>query len=737
MTACTSDSLVSITELVSSHLHPSHASAHREGVCDVVPSEILVALVEPKRGVLQGTNRYFQQFMGIVVEDVPSGQVALSDLELLSKASLNELQTLLRAQMLHDLLVQRYHFKAPLRSLNQPVLVKIDSPLYSSSHHIQFCLRPYGLQIDKDMSHPCPLDALKLDTLTIDEQRALANDPKWLSQLSQQVDVMDYVQEGCLVLEGVDVTTQESIRSIAQLLVNRHSIRNSQTFKQLNHQMCRLFRAENTIIAGIEEDTVRIFSGSISEEIDAIESSLDSLKGQPIVKAIETDQVVTVPDITQLPPAAGSDRMIAMGTRSALLMPLIAEVYIAGQLVRNPIGTVVVLSNELHHFDGVDCQHAEQLVPSFTLALTQAMRQVQQRQFTNNIHAAVEWRFAQEAERRSWGLPPQSIVFPNVYPLYGASDIRGSSHERNRCIQADLLAQFELAIAIVDAAYDAEGHALCLQMQLDLKERVEALLQGITVDMEVTAVQYLQDVVEANFDYFLRCSDVTRDAVAAYKSACNDKLGTVHDARDRYDTLLGQFNAQLRQVWDNWQEHMQSIIPHYCDVETTDGIDHMIYAGASINANFSPFHLKSLRYEQLRGICHCARRAYSIQATFDTALEMTHLVLVQDLTVDIFHDERTDRPFEVRGTRDTRYEIVKKRIDKAVDQDTRERITQPGQLTVVYSTGSERQQYEEYLRYLMREGWVAETIETGGVEPLQGVTGLKYLRVQILPEGDC
>ncbi|MGB3615577.1 MAG: hypothetical protein WBA10_17415, partial [Elainellaceae cyanobacterium] len=435
-----------------------------------------------------------------------------------------------------------------------------------------------------------------------------------------------------------------------------------------------------------------------------------------------------------LPAVGGSDRMIAMGTRSALLMPLIAEVYIAGQLVRNPIGTVVVLSNELHHFDSVDCQHAEQLVPSFTLALTHAMRQVQQRQFANNIHTAVEWRFAQEAERRSWGLPPQSIVFPNVYPLYGVSDIRGSSHERNRAIQTDLLAQFELAIAIVDAAYEAEGHALCLQMQLDLKEKVAALLEGVTVDMEVTAVQYLKDVVEVNFDYLTQCGDTAQDAVLAYQSACNVELGTIHNARDRYDALLNQFNTQLRQAWDDWQENMQAIIPHYCDVETTDGIDHMIYAGASINASFSPFHLKSLRYEQLRGICHCARRAYDIQTKFDAALEMTHLVLVQDLTVDIFHDERTDRPFEVRGTRDTRYEIVKKRIDKAVDQETSERITQPGQLTVVYSTSSERQQYEEYLRYLMREGWVTDKVETGGVEPLQGVTGLKYLRVQILPD---
>ena len=730
MTTCTSNT-VPADNLGLAHAVGSQA-ADGDSPFAGIPNEFLTAALEPKTGVFTAMNPRFREIMG-VADAEPLASIALSDLTRLSKAGLTEMRRQLKGQLLRSLLLQRYRFQVPLRSLEQPVIIAVENPLRSETCYIEFRLHGQ-LTVDTDLSRPCPLDTLKLNAITSERQRALANDPRWLKRLSRQVEAADYVTGGSIVLQGIDITTRERIRRIIELLNNRDSIRNSATFEQLNGQMCQLFRAENTIIAGIEGDTVRIFRGSISKEVDAIESSLAELKGQPIVTAIETDQVVAVPDITQLPPTLGSRQMIAMGTRSALLMPLIADVTVAGQRVRNPIGTVVVLSNESHHFDGVDCHYAEQLLPTFTLALTHAMRQVQQRQFTSNIHAAVEWRFAQEAERRSWGLPPQSIMFADVYPLYGVSDIRGSSHERNCAIQADLLAQFKLAIAIVDAAYDASGHALCHQMQLDLQEKMGELRQGVTVDMEVTAVQYLQDVVEANFNYFVQCSDKTREAVATYQAACSEELGTIHDARDRYDALLHQFNTQLRQVWDNWQIHMQAIIPHYCDVEITDGIDHMIYAGASINAKFSPFHLKSLRYEQLRGICQCARRAYQIQSEFDTALEMTHLVLVQDLTVDIFHDERTDRPFEVRGTRDTRYEIVKKRIDKAVDYETRDRITQPGELTIVYSTGNERQQYEEYLRYLKREGWVNDATESGTVEPLQGVTGLKYMRVPILPD---
>ncbi|MBD2019601.1 GAF domain-containing protein, partial [Leptolyngbya sp. FACHB-36] len=86
--------------------------------------------------------------------------------------------------------------------------------------------------------------------------------------------------------------------------------------------------------------------------------------------------------------------------------------------------------------------------------------------------------------------------------------------------------------------------------------------------------------------------------------------------------------------------------------------------------------------------------------------------------------------------RDMRYEIVKKRIDKALDDQTKARITQPGMLTLVYSTEEEWAEYEAYFRYLAREGWVDTSIERGKVQPLQGVNGLKYARVRVLPQAE-
>jgi hypothetical protein len=392
------------------------------------------------------------------------------------------------------------------------------------------------------------------------------------------------------------------------------------------------------------------------------------------------------------------------------------------------VGLVGLASSKPYAFDQADCSRATTLIP----ALTAAMRHSVQDRFTN-IHPSVRWRFEQEAERLSLGLPPAPVVFESVYPLYGISDIRGSSDERNRAIQKDLLSQFCLALAVVEAAGEAVSNALVGQLALDLADHITALEDGVTVDSEVTLLRYLQGEVELHFEYFAQHSAEAETAIARYKATIDPDHACVYTARAVYDQTIGHINGLLRDTWNHWQQSMQAITAHYCDLEATDGIDHMIYAGKAIDTSFTEFQLKSLRYEQLRAVCDCARKGFALKATYDTDMTITHLVLVQAFTVDIVHDETTEHLFDVRGTRDTRYEIVKKRIDKACDAETGGRITQPGMLTVVYSTSEEWQEYERYLRYLHREGIVDSVVEQGTVEPLQGVNGLKFARVQVKP----
>ncbi|MEM1425589.1 MAG: GAF domain-containing protein, partial [Cyanobacteria bacterium P01_H01_bin.130] len=427
-----------------------------------------------------------------------------------------------------------------------------------------------------------------------------------------------------------------------------------------------------------------------------------------------------------------------LGMRSVLLIPLRLEMMATQELPQGARsrecfsgGVVGLASSHPNHFDRLDRDRAYQLSPT----LTAALRESAQARFSH-IHPAVKWRFAQEAERRSWGLKPEPLVFEDVYPLYGISDLRGSSLGRDLAIQTDLLTQFRLAIATLDAACGVQDWPLLTQLRQDMNAYLATIETGVTVEAEVTGVQFLQRNFEVHLDYLSQLDGPVATAVMAYREAWDAERQSVYRAQGKYDATIGSINRTLRKTWDRWQGRMQAIAPHYCDVDATDGLDHMIYTGASIAPGMTPFHLQNLRYEQLRAMCACARTGFRIEKHYDNQWQLTHLILTQGTPVDIVHDETTEKLFNVRGTRDTRYEIVKKRIDKARDAETGERITQPGQLTIVYATDDEVSEYQEYLRYLTREGLIAPEREHGEIESLQGANGLRYVRVRVLPKDD-
>jgi uncharacterized HAD superfamily protein len=100
------------------------------------------------------------------------------------------------------------------------------------------------------------------------------------------------------------------------------------------------------------------------------------------------------------------------------------------------------------------------------------------------------------------------------------------------------------------------------------------------------------------------------------------------------------------------------------------------------------------------------------------------------LTIRFRMDEKL---FDVDGAYNARYEVIKKRIDKAFVKNSEERITQADKVTIVYSQTSEKLEYMKYLKYLIAKGILEEEIELLDVEDLQGVSGLKALRVTVKP----
>ena len=141
--------------------------------------------------------------------------------------------------------------------------------------------------------------------------------------------------------------------------------------------------------------------------------------------------------------------------------------------------------------------------------------------------------------------------------------------------------------------------------------------------------------------------------------------------RKIFEDSVTRMNETISSYLELEEQAAQSIFPHYFEKQKTDGVDHQIYVGGSLveDGGFDPLYLKSLRLWQLMVVCGVAARADRLSAELPLPLQATHLVLVQHapLSIRFRFDEKR---FDVDGAYDIRYEIVKKRIDKAVIRGT-------------------------------------------------------------------
>jgi hypothetical protein len=111
-------------------------------------------------------------------------------------------------------------------------------------------------------------------------------------------------------------------------------------------------------------------------------------------------------------------------------------------------------------------------------------------------------------------------------------------------------------------------------------------------------------------------------------------------------------------------------------------------------------------------------------------LQTTQLIFVHSAPIDISF-RKDERRFDVEGGYNIRYQVVKKRIDKVHVLDTNERLTQPGTVSIIYFDEKEAEEYAGYIKYLQETGSLKDTIEYLELEELQGVSGLRALRVKV------
>jgi len=206
----------------------------------------------------------------------------------------------------------------------------------------------------------------------------------------------------------------------------------------------------------------------------------------------------------------------------------------------------------------------------------------------------------------------------------------------------------------------------------------------------------------------------------------------VYRRRKAFEESLTLLTDTVAGYLDLEEQAAQAMFPHYFERQKTDGVDYTMYVGASLleDGRFEPLYLRNLRLWQLMVACGAALRSEQLKSRLAVPLEATNLVLLQNASLAIrfrFDEKR----FDVDGAYNARYEIIKKRIDKAVIRGTTERLTQPGKIAIVYSQPSEATECRGYIEYLRRLGYLTPEVEDLELEELQGAHGLQALRVSV------
>jgi hypothetical protein len=419
---------------------------------------------------------------------------------------------------------------------------------------------------------------------------------------------------------------------------------------------------------------------------------------------------------------------------------LIAPLHYGGKA----IGTFWVKSNRPNDLGAVDIEKMRHIVPLFSMALKRGLEDMNNevqsviKEKCTAVHPSVEWRFRNAAmdhmERLRQGNPSEMepIVFKDVIPIFGQSDIRGSSEARVQSIQADLTEQLTLAATIMRRAAEVKSWPLIDEFSYRIDKRISGIKTGLSTEAESSVAAFLQQEVEPCFTELRTIGPGVSHAIDGYKQAIDPVMGVVYRKRKAFEESVSKLNEQLSGYIDEAQIEAQKVFPHYFEKHQTDGIDYVIYLGASMHpqGKHNPFFQKNLALWQFKVACGLAKHTRKIQPELKIPLDTCHLILINytPLAIRFRYDEKR---FDVDGAYDVRQEIIKSRLDKAMVKGGRERLTQPDKIAVVYAHPKEGREIHRHIDYLQDREHLLRDLENLDLEDLPGVRGLKALRISV------
>lgn len=564
-----------------------------------------------------------------------------------------------------------------------------------------------------------------------------------IEQLKTKLPLEDFVFEGFGVISIKDVTQEAALNEMKNIGL-KHDATDVQTYKSLEESI--------KVLLGIRDITVNIFpllqvnnSYVISEEynrktmliIPSEGNKQYGVFGEGWKKFEQNPSTILVPNLLDLD---SSNNIVFEGLlekqfKGYLMVPIQNQ----GKL----IGILEVASSLPNQLGAEEMNKINLALPILEQAINyynenfeNKIEQLIKEKFTS-LQPAVEWKFNEVAwdylkNKDSKNKQIGNIIFKEVYPLYGAIDIRNSSIERNKA----LLRDFETQLHIIDATLQhiQQERDLPIIEELAFKNQqfLKLIQDGISPDDEIQLNYFFSEEIEPIFKHLLDLNGRDHTALSYYFVVTEHNFGQVYEFRKAFEDSLNTINTTVSNYLEEEKEKIQQAYPNYFEKYKTDGVEYNIYVGQSICPNqvYNPIYLRNLRLWQLTSMAEITQITRILLGSLPIALETTQLILVHSNSIDISF-RKDERRFDTEGAYNLRYEIMKKRIDKALIKGTGERLTQPGKIAIVYGNVKDLDDYLGYIEFLHSKGLVNQEIEYLELEEMQGVYGLKAIRITV------
>lgn len=551
---------------------------------------------------------------------------------------------------------------------------------------------------------------------------------------------------GFIIGNLLDITDEEVLSRIKHNLLKRDAILDGENIEALQTLLRTYFRIPELRLGIRAIDYPGEFAVAHQYRIrfdllhDQIDNPLDeAYNGSIYERACKYRELLLVENLQALKnPTQLSELLLAQGIRSILVAPLLNQ-------NRRVIGLVELASPRPYEIQSFVEMKFREILALFRTAVARSRDEVDNRleaiireQYTA-LHPSVEWRFMQAAynllQQREAGEMGQAepVAFEDVYPFYAQADIVDSSNLRNHAIQSDLVATLTSAREMLLRTAEMLHFPLANKVLLGLDKELAHLREFFNSSDETRVLEYLRYQVHPLLEQLGKEREELRAPARQYFGRLDPHLGVFNRQRDQYETSVRTLNHRISRHLEERDQELQQVIPHYFEKYKTDGVEYEMYAGQSLLRKncFSEVHLQNLRLSQLIHMCEITRLVDQLAPELPLPLRTAQLIFAytSPLTISFRQDEKR---FDVEGAYNVRYEILKKRIDKATVHGGTERLTQAGHIAIVYLQDRDREEYLAYLDYLRHQGLIHGKVEQLELDALQSVEGLRALRVAVV-----